>query len=244
MLMQEIKDLLSEAKVKYPISFEVAGDFAAWSRQDTGSEKGTYPAPPFSQIKGAFESILYLRNASVIPTAVQICSPIRYQNYPFNYRGELRKSKSIKDGLTAQIRTTVLYKPCYRIHGLVVNNKKAFSDSSSRFMRINHAHSYQEQFNRRLTKGRNYRTPCLGLSEFLASYVGEFRPETKVQTDINAKIYSMLFYCFNSLSEGKWDPIYLQNVEIKNGTISFFKNLTFMNDGMVIKYPETMEINN
>lgn len=222
MNVEEVKEIL-ENRVRYPICMEVEGDFAMWSRPDTGSEKTSYPFPTFSALKGLFESVLYMPSVLIIPHKIQICSPIKYQPYAFNYRGEKRKHTLIKDGNTCQIRTTILYKPCYRCYAFVVNNKNDFSSVPEKYKGVNHSHSFQAQFNRRIIKGKNYRTPCLGLSEFLVSYVGQFREETKVQEDINHTISSMIFNCFDSLNKGVYSPSFVQNVEIKKGEIQYVK---------------------
>ena len=121
MEVEEAKSILG-SRVKYPICMEIAGDLAMWSRNDTGSEKTTYPIPSFSALKGVFESILYIPSAEIIPYKIQICSPIRYQNYAFNYRGEGRKLDIIKKDCACQIKNTVLYKPVYRCFAFVVNS--------------------------------------------------------------------------------------------------------------------------
>lgn len=223
MKKEEILKLL-ESKIHYPVSMEVSGSYAMFARPDTGSEKTSYPTPTFSAAKGIFESILYMPSAIVIPVKVQICSPIRYESYAFNYRGELRKSNLIKEDNTCQIKTTVLMNPCYRIFAEVINNDEyELPEIHKKYKKVNHAHSYQVQFNRRLLKGKNYRRPCLGLSEYLVSYVGKFRDETKVQENINFTMSSMLLCCFDSLNKGEYSPSSIQNVEIINGELYYVK---------------------
>jgi len=220
MELKDVKFILDKS-IKYPISMEIGGEMAMWSRSDSGSEKTTYPIPTFSAAKGVFESILYMPSVYVIPYKVQICNPLQYQKYAFNYRGAKRKSTLFteKKDDACQIRTTVLYKPLYRLFAYVVNRGK--DRIPVKYKGINQAHSYQEQFNRRLLKGRNYRTPCLGISEFLATYVGVFREQTKVQEYINYTLPSMVFTCFDSLNNGNYNPSYLQNVIIKKGEVRY-----------------------
>ncbi len=221
MKSEEIIKLLG-SRVHYSISMEISGPFAMFARPDTGSEKTSYPFPTFSAAKGIFESILYMPNAIVVPVKVQICNPIRYQSYAFNYRGELRKSELIKKNNTCQIKSTILVNPCYRLFAKVIKADEIVS-TPKRYKGINHAHAYQAQFNRRLKNSRNYRTPCLGLSEFLASYVGIFREDTKVQEHINFIIASMTLCCFDSLNRGEYNPSSVQNVKIENGELCYVK---------------------
>lgn len=223
MTKQEILQLLSD-RVQYPISMEIAGPFAMFSRPDTGSEKTSYPVPTFSATKGIFESILLMPSVTIVPMRVQICSPVRYYPYSFNYRGELRKTNLIKDGNTCQIKSNILTDVCYRIYAYVINtDNHILSKAASKYNGINHAHSYQSQFNRYIVKSKNQNSPYLGLSEFLTSYVGVFRESTKVQKKLNFTIPSMLLCCYDSLNRGKWSPSSIQNVKVVNGELYYVK---------------------
>ena len=50
-MLENIKQLTIGRK-NYPIEFEIAGNFAMFSRPDAGSEEDSYPAPTFSALKG------------------------------------------------------------------------------------------------------------------------------------------------------------------------------------------------
>lgn len=219
MNIEEIKKI-SEHPIRYGICMEVEGDFAMYSRPDSGSEKTSYPVPTFSAVKGMFESILQMPTVFVIPTRVQICKPINYYKYTFNYRGELRKSQLISKENSQQIKFNILSDVCYRLFAIVVNSR-IHSDKSVKYKTINHAHSYKDQFNRRLIRGQNNEPPFLGISEFITSYSGVFRESTKVQQDINMEIPSMLVSCFDSLRNGKWAPSFIQNIKIVNGELYY-----------------------
>ena len=84
----------------------------------------------------------------------------------------------------------VLKDVCYKLYAYVINADLSriydkLSDKARKYDRVNHSHSLQAQFNRRLSKGQNYRTPCLGWSEFLVSYVGPCRDNTAPVEDTN-----------------------------------------------------------
>ena len=221
MEIEEVKNFL-ENSVKYPVVVEIEGKFAMWSRPDTGSEKTTEIIPSFSAAKGVFESILYMPSVWVIPYKVEICNQIEYNNYAFNYLGVLRKSGLIKNDNACQIRTTILRNPIYRLYAFAINNKD-YKSNNVKYQNINHAHSYQAQFNRRITKGRNFRKTFLGWSEFMVSYAGVCREKTEVRKDINYTIPSMVFSCFDKLNNGVYNPSYLQNVEVRNGVAYYVK---------------------
>lgn len=200
----------------YDVSFEIAGHAAMFTRPDTGAAQVSYPAPTFSAAKGMFESIARWKSACICPTKVEICAPIRYHKYTTNYGGPLRKDNQISKGASYQLPATILIDVCYRIYGIV----KELSASPNG---NNHVHALQEVFYRRLKTGRLHYTPCLGWKEFVPSYVGVFREDTKKQEDINIMIPSMLYEVFDNLSNGQVSPSFIVNAEIKNGELSYVK---------------------
>lgn len=76
----------------YPISLEISGATAMWTRPDTGDSPVSYPLPTWSAAKGIFESIVRLETVEIVPAMVETCAPIVYHGYVTNYGGPLRKS--------------------------------------------------------------------------------------------------------------------------------------------------------
>lgn len=196
---------------KYEISMEIEGKYGMFKRPDTGSEGVSYPCPTFSAAKGIFESVFFLKTATVIPYKTEICLPIQYITYNFNYKGLLKKKDLEKEDKTQQIRNTILYNCCYKLYAYVINDEK---------YKINNAHSYQEQFFRRLKKGQCNKIPVLGWSEFLPSYFGILREETK-PVKHNEIIISFLKSPFDKLQNGNSDSIYYKNTKIENGVVEY-----------------------
>ncbi len=194
---------------KYEVQFEIEGPNAMFSRPDTGASFVSYPAPTFSAAKGMFESIARMKSAYVKPTKVELCRPIRYEKYATNYGGPLRKPNQISDGASYQHMAMILTNVCYRIYGEILLCGKEPEGTNSR-------HALQEMFMRRLEKGQCWHVPCLGWKEFVPSYVGPFRAETKVETAINEVIPSMLVSPFNAPDER-----FKQNVKIENGVLCY-----------------------
>src|SRR5947209_19576560 len=91
----------------YPISLEISGPTAMWTRPDTGDTPVSYPVPTYSAVKGIFESILWLQSAEVVPTRVEICKPLVYHTYGTNYGGPLRKSGTANYQLLATVLVNV-----------------------------------------------------------------------------------------------------------------------------------------
>ena len=200
----------------YEVSMEIAGPAAMFTRPDTGAAQVSYPAPTFSAVKGMFDSIARWKSVCIRPMKVEICAPIKFHKYTTNYGGPLRKSNQISKGSSYQIPAMVLINVCYRLYGIITEVASAPEGN-------NHCHALQDFFNRRLEKGKLYYTPCLGWKEFVPSYVGHFRDETKIESGINMMIPSMLYRVFDKLFDGKIQPEYKANVIIEQGVLRYDK---------------------
>ncbi|WP_230660578.1 CRISPR-associated protein Cas5 [Psychrobacter sp. I-STPA10] len=210
----------------YDISMEISGDCAMWARPDTGSTPTSYPIPTWSAVKGIFEAIVFLKsgNAWIRPTHVEICKRvnengglINYQQYTTNYRGPLQ-SNTIG---AFQFNATILTDVCYRIYATIENG-------SGKPLRYgdNPCHRLQAMFERRLSKGQCYKTPCLGWNEFTANYWGKFREdEYEVDKSINENLVSVLNQVFDKAVSGSYAPEFQRNEQayIKAGVFYYDK---------------------
>ena len=207
----------------YRTCLEIEGILALFSRPDTGGTPTSYPVPTWSAAKGMFESIVRLSSgdAWIRPTEVAVCrrkndprrGSVRYQHYTFNYGGPLRMNTDA----SLQVFATVLADVCYRITGEIVGNR-----SRGRGRGVNPSHHLAEMFERRRDLGQCHRTPCLGLSEFTASYWGAPRTEiTEVDTAMNLRIPSLLVTPFSSEVNGCFRPQFHSGAEIREGTLTY-----------------------
>lgn len=199
---------------EYQVSFEIEGPAAMFTRPDTGAAPISYPAPTYSAAKGMFEAIARYASAYIRPTQVEICAPIRFHKYVTNYGGPGRKSNQLSKGASYQIPATILINVCYRVYGVIESVSTAPNGN-------NHLHALQVIFQRRLRNGQNYYIPCLGWKEFVPSYIGPFRKETKVEKSINQILPSMLHAVFDRPLDGKRNPEYRQNIEIIDGVLRY-----------------------
>ncbi|MEI6391150.1 MAG: CRISPR-associated protein Cas5 [Verrucomicrobiota bacterium] len=71
----------------YLIQLEISGPTALWARPDTMPNPVSYVAPTFSAAKGIFEAILRWKSVNVRPTRCEICAPVQFHGYVFNYVG-------------------------------------------------------------------------------------------------------------------------------------------------------------
>jgi CRISPR-associated protein Cas5d len=210
----------------YTIHLEISGPSAMWTRPDTGDAPVSYPAPTYSAVKGIFESILWIQSIDVVPTKVEICSPVTYHTYTTNYGGPLRKSKLMNNGSSFQLLATVLINVCYRLYADIRLGRapdEKLSEKTKAWTRstLSPQHAYQEIFFRRLTRGQNYVIPCLGWREFVPTYVGPFRQETSVCTDVNGSIPSMLYQSFSEGLLSKFSPSFLHTLKIEKGALNY-----------------------
>ena len=204
---------------EHEVKLEISGPAAMWTRPDTGDAPVSYPAPTFGAVKGIFESILWDQAAEIVPTKVEICKPIFLQPYTTNYHGPLRK----RNTSNYQLLATILVDVCYRLYANVECDHKdgAFRDKKGNLITTNGAHAYADRFERRLKQGKMFSMPCLGWKEFVPDYIGPFRDKTEVCKDIELTIPSMLKTCFPNGKNSDYDPVYLQNIEIKKGVLTY-----------------------
>lgn len=209
---------------EYLVSLEISGPAAMWTRPDTGDSPVSYPAPTCSAVRGIFESILWSEWATVVPTRVEICSPIMFQSYTTNYGGPLRKSRVMAKGASYQLAATILVDVCYRLYARAECYSAGYAKHGRPGLQTagttNGAHAYMDVFNRRIRRGQSHRIPCLGWSEFLPDYVGPFRSGTSVCEDINIVIPSMLRACFAGHG-ASWQLQYDVDVRIERGVLRF-----------------------
>ncbi len=213
---------------KYEVCLEISGPSAMWTRPDSGDCPVSYPAPTYSAVKGIIEAILFNQAVEVVPRKVEICAPIAYHTYNTNYGGPLRKSGQFKEGSSYQLLASVLVNPCYRLHAIVRPNARTNGKASEKTeawlkRTTSPGHAYQEIFNRRLRRGQSHYVPCLGWKEFAPDYVGTFRPDTCVCTDINMTLPSMLRQVFPDGLSSEMRYVYDQEVGIVRGVLEYLE---------------------
>ena len=88
----------------YSVQLEISGPIALWARPDTMPNPVSYVAPTFGAAKGIFEAILRWKSVNVRPIRCEICAPVQFHRYAFNYGGPLRKSDQMRNGSSLQVR--------------------------------------------------------------------------------------------------------------------------------------------
>ena len=194
----------------YPVSFEIEGPAAMFTRPDTGSSPISYPAPTKSAVKSMFECVTMSKQAYFEPQRVEICNPVVYRKYSTNYSGPLKKSGTSN----FQLFATILENVCYKVYGVILAYQMPRQGE-------NPQHQLQEVFLRRLEQGYLFSTPFLGWKEFTPSYFGPLRDCTSAEQSINLVIPSMLSTMYSRPTDGQRKPKFIQDVEIKEGVMYF-----------------------
>jgi len=196
------------------VSFEIAGPAAMFTRPDTGATPISYPVPTYSAVKGMFEAVARRGRAYISPTRVEICEPIRYESYITNYGGPLRKPEQIRKGNNYQLLATILVDVRYRAYGVV-------EVTGSGVGRINPGHALEDIFQRRLRNGQCFYIPCLGWKEFIPSYFGPLRTDSRPDESLDLIIPSLLYSVFDSPTNGEVKPSYRRNVRVQHGVLRY-----------------------
>jgi len=159
---------------------------------------------------------------NVRPLKCEICAPVQFHRYAFNYGGPLRKSDQIKNRTSLQIFAQVLINVCYRLYASVEWNRGPNGEPAVSPDGQSSPHAYMDAFKRRLEHGRWFCTPCLGWKEFVPDYVGPFREQTSVCVTENHVIPAFLEMVFDRPQNGaRGRESYLRGVEVKNGALEY-----------------------
>lgn len=209
---------------QYPVALEVVGPLAMFARPDTGSTPISYPVPTYSAAKGIFEAIARVPQVYIRPIKVEICSPVRYEKYVTNYGGPLRKSDQVNAGNNYQLIATVLVDVHFRLHAeLIVKQStrgKARQEKRRRWGK-NWGAMFKHRFEERLAAGQTFYTPCLGWKEFVPTYFGPLKPDTRPDASVNMVLPSLLHDMWD---RKQLNPTFRQNVKIIEGVMWYVQN--------------------
>jgi CRISPR-associated protein Cas5d len=201
---------------------EVAGPAAMFADPTTGGTPTSSVVPSVPAAKGIFEAVAWLKaGARIEPTKVEICKrrgmpggEVLFQRYTTNYGGPLRKPTQISGNNNFQLIASVVANPCYRLYAQVVSDGPPRGGT-------NPPHHLQDLFERRLKQGRCHRTPCLGWSEFTATYWGPFRDEFEVDADLSFEVPTLLVEMWDRPVHGGYAPRFRQRLKVEKGVLAY-----------------------
>ena len=216
--------------IAYPIGFEIAGDFGMFADPCTGSESASYPLPPPSACIGMIESCCRIKGVKLEIVAIGVCAKPQYTHYTYNSRSPFRLKDQIEKDNALQLHESVLLRPRFQILALALNTNS--KPSPAKYQNVNCAHSFQNQFFRRLKRGQSYHPVSLGRKEFMATYLG--KPITKIN-DCSFDVPTMVMSVFDDDKPGGCvDVVTARNVKIEAGVLRLTDQEVTLRDGILV----------
>lgn len=159
-----------------PISLEVWGDYACFSRPELKTERVSYDIMTPSAARGILEAIFWHPGMYWVIDRIRVCSPIRFLNLR---RNELKSTVSARTARTVmdrgkgelylvtsqdiQQRAAILLRDVHYIISahFVLTDKASPEDNEGKF---------QDIIKRRIKQGQFYHQPYFGCREFPAQF--------------------------------------------------------------------------
>ena len=159
-----------------PISLEVWGDYACFSRPEMKVERVSYDVITPSAARGMLDAVMWHPGLRWIVDRIQVCRPIRFTNIrrnevkdviPFGVASKVMRTGKGELYLATpdsiQQRAAMILKDVHYVIDahFEMTDKAAPSDNPGKF---------QEMMRRRVEKGQFYHQPCFGVREFPAHF--------------------------------------------------------------------------
>ena len=183
-----------------PISLEVWGDYALFTRPEMKVERVSYDVMTPSAARGLIEAIYWHPGLRWVIDCIHVCAPIRFTNLR---RNEVKSTLSARSVRTVMERGTGELYLCTAndiqqraalllrdVHYVIeahfdVTDKAAPGDNPGKF---------QDIVKRRIQRGQFYHQPCFGVREFPAQFrlwPGGEIPTTGETRDMGLMLYDM-----------------------------------------------------
>lgn len=159
-----------------PISLEVWGDYACFSRPELKTERVSYDVVTPSAARGLLESIFWHPGMRWTVDRIHVCAPIRFTNLR---RNEVRSTVNARAARTVMERGTgdlylVTSQDIQQRASMLLRNVHyvidAHFDLTDRKAPSDNAGKFQDIIKRRIQKGQFYSMPYLGCREFPARF--------------------------------------------------------------------------
>lgn len=159
-----------------PVTIEVWGDYACFSRPEMKVERVSYDMITPSAARGLLEAIYWHPGMQWIIDRIHVCAPIRFTN--------IRRNE-VKDTISASKVRTVMKKGTGDLYLAMPESVQQRASMILRDVRyVIEAHfemtekaapgdnpgKFQDIMKRRLAKGQFYHQPCFGVREFPAHF--------------------------------------------------------------------------
>lgn len=164
-----------------PISVEVWGDYACFSRPEMKVERVSYDVMTPSAARGLLEAIYWHPGMKWVVDRIHVCAPIRFTNIR---RNEIKDTASARKAQTVMEKGGELYlaapESIQQRAAMVLRDVRYVIDAhfemTARATPADNPGKFQDIMCRRLEKGQFYHQPCFGVREFPA----HFKPCTQL----------------------------------------------------------------
>jgi len=159
-----------------PISLEVWGDYACFTRPEMKTERVSYDVMTPSAARGLLESVYWCRGMRWVIDRIHVCAPIRFTNVR---RNEVKSTISARSARTVMERGTG---DLYLVTARDIQQRAAVLLRDVRYVIDAHftltdqaapgdnAGKFQDIIKRRIKRGQTYHQPCFGCREFPAQF--------------------------------------------------------------------------
>ena len=159
-----------------PVTLEVWGDYACFSRPEMKVERVSYDMITPSAARGLLEAIYWHPGMRWIIDRIHVCAPIRFTN--------IRRNE-VKDTISARKVSTVMEQGSGELYlatpdsiqqraAMVLRDVRyvieAHFEMTERAAPEDNPGKFQDIMQRRLAKGQFYHQPCFGVREFPAHF--------------------------------------------------------------------------
>ena len=159
-----------------PISLEVWGDYACFTRPEMKTERVSYDVITPSAARGLLESIYWHPGLRWVIDRIRVCTPIRFTNLR---RNEVKSTVSVRSARTVmERRKGELYiaasQDIQQRAAMLLRDVRyvidAHFDITAQAAASDNAGKFQDIIKRRIRRGQFYSQPYLGCREFPAHF--------------------------------------------------------------------------
>ncbi len=196
-----------------PMTIEVWGDFACWTRPESKVERLTYPVPTPGGARGVLSAI-YSKPAEFYwqVESIAVLKPIRYISFKCNeVKTKAGRNTIIVEEDRTQRQTVALQDVRYRITASIVK-RPGFVGGEAQLT---------DQFERRVRVGKCYFQPSLGLRQFPAYYEwgkSDCAPEA-LDMDLGFMVYDVFDLHRWKVTRKAEPSVSVFHAQLKNGVL-------------------------
>lgn len=159
-----------------PVSLEVWGDYACYTRSELKTERVSYDVMTPSAARGLLESLFWHPGLRWVVDRIHVCAPIRFTNLR---RNEVKSTVSARSARTVMERGKgalylVTSQDIQQRAAMLLRDVRYVIDAhfemTDRAAASDNAGKFQDIIQRRIRKGQFYSQPYLGCREFPAQF--------------------------------------------------------------------------